>query len=661
MKFYENYIDTVEKETVGVIMGSYVAGHRWLTAEGVIVNVMDNYEDLPDRVRVAIDEQKPVCIDIKSSVRDRSRNIVINAEYSNDDSEWDSYDELVSFAMMKLLDAFREWTKERSPKESLSGKLIEFNSICVHTLSIIVLYWSKCCSNSIQRYFHLTLAILMAGIKEVNNDYLYILEELKYLSQLVRFAQGTGNAELKYESDNRFTCLKSITSHKRIIHSLSEYKNCTETHRSYAIGYVDEDETEEMINNLVQASNTLVGKITPTELDRIKKAITRHLGVDDEFVHSVNEMTYYGEESDKLEFKTSIVYPPEHGGMANPRFQIWNILKTVCGMMNSISGGEIIIGVMDNGYSCGLQNDINYLYDSNMIAEPTMDKYRLFVKSWVDRTMADEIGMVTGVALTSDRVKYVIERNDEQHDILRVQIMPFEYGIIVFNEEVSRPSQISACYLRCSGATVPMNAEMRNQMRERKLHSSSDDRISKLVMLQKACKERKQVRLIDYSSKTKIGNRIVEPYMLISEHDAYLCYDTTVKENPLREFKLKRMGDIEILPTNWKFTNRHKQLMVDIFGMLEKVDKPPFEIVLKLSPMSYNLLREEFKRAENFISANTDSDKDEFPYLLKTKICSIEGVGRFYIGLASAIKIVNCEQLKQYAKEYTRKYILEDV
>lgn len=658
VEFYEHYINTVDTETIGVMMDSYVAGYRWLTGQGVIVNVMGKDENLPDYVKTAIEERKPVCIDIKFSRRDKSGNIVINAEYSNDDSDLDSYDELVSSAMMNLLDAFREWTKERMPKESLSDKLNEFDSVCVHTLSIIAFYWSKCCSNSIQRYFHLTLAILMTGIKEVNNDYLYILENLKYLNQLVHFAHGKSNTELQYKPDNRFAYLNSIMRHKRIIDLLSEYKSSTETNRNYAIGYVVEDETEEMINNLVQASNTLVGKIAPTELDRIKKTITRYLGVDDEFVCSNNEMTYYGEESDKLEFKTSVVYPPEHEGIANPTFQIWNILKTVCGMMNSMSGGEIIIGVMDNGYSCGLQNDINYLYDSKMIAEPTMDKYRLFVKHWVDKTMTDEIDMVSGIALTSDRIRYVIERNDEQHDILRIQIMPFEYGIVVFNEETSRPPQISACYLRSSGATVPMNAEMKNQMRERKLHSSSDDRINKLVKLQKACKERKQVKLINYSSKTKIGNRIVEPYMLISEHDAYLCYDTTVKENPLREFKLKRMSDIEILSTNWKFTNRHKQLMVDIFGMLEKVDNPPFEIVLKLSPMSNNLLREEFKRAENFISANTDSDKDEFPYLLKTKICSIEGVGRFYIGLASAIKIVNCEQLKQYAEEYTRKYIL---
>lgn len=361
VKFNEHYIDTVERETVGVVMGKYVAGYRWLTVEGVIVNVMGNYEDLQDYVKTAIDERKPVCIDIKSSVRDKSGNIVINAEYSNDDSYWDSYDKLVSFAMMNLLDAFREWTKEKMPKKSLSDKLNEFDSVCVHTLSIIAFYWSKCCSNSIQRYFHLTLAILMTGIKEVNNDYLYILENLKYLNQLVHFAHGKSNTELQYKPDNRFAYLNSIMRHKRIIDLLSEYKSSTETNRNYAIGYVVEDETEEMINNLIQASNTLVGKIAPTELDRIKKTIARHLGVDDEFAHSVNEMTYYGEESDKLEFKTSVVYPPEHGGIANPTFQIWNILKTVCGMMNSMSGGEIIIGVMDNGYSCGLQNDINYL------------------------------------------------------------------------------------------------------------------------------------------------------------------------------------------------------------------------------------------------------------------------------------------------------------
>jgi predicted DNA-binding transcriptional regulator YafY len=36
----------------------------------------------------------------------------------------------------------------------------------------------------------------------------------------------------------------------------------------------------------------------------------------------------------------------------------------------------------------------------------------------------------------------------------------------------------------------------------------------------------------------------------------------------------------------------------------------------------------------------------------------IEGIGRFYIGLASHIKILEGEELRKYAKEYAKQYLL---
>jgi hypothetical protein len=79
-------------------------------------------------------------------------------------------------------------------------------------------------------------------------------------------------------------------------------------------------------------------------------------------------------------------------------------------------------------------------------------------------------------------------------------------------------------------------------------------------------------------------------------------------------------------------------------------------ISLQLDLMAKNLLIEEFPKSKELVKGQKG---DENVWYFTTDICRIEGIGRFYIGLANHIQILEGEELKKYAKEYAEKYLIE--
>ncbi len=67
----------------------------------------------------------------------------------------------------------------------------------------------------------------------------------------------------------------------------------------------------------------------------------------------------FGCEGQRLEFKTSTVFPPDNDMRPNLEEQTYNLMKVVCGMLNA-QGGTLLLGVNDAGVACGLQEDLLY-------------------------------------------------------------------------------------------------------------------------------------------------------------------------------------------------------------------------------------------------------------------------------------------------------------
>lgn len=261
-------------------------------------------------------------------------------------------------------------------------------------------------------------------------------------------------------------------------------------------------------------------------------------------------------------------------------------------------------------------------------------------------------GMASHTEITSTRIKYIIEQSNEGDSIIRIQVSPYEYGIVSFAAKDELPEGMAASYYRTSGATLPMTSELKRQARDKKLTASLDEEARKLLDLQKSIKEKKVAILKSYSSQSGIRDRRVEVFQLLPERNAIIGYDLDRKQ--IREFKVTRFCSAEISSERWKNENKHKKLSVDVFDMLENPNVKAFKVVLKLKRLAYNLLIEEYGNAEKDIRKNTGTDALDYPYILETHVNKMEGIGRFYIGLAREIQVVEGEELRTYAREYVK-------
>jgi predicted DNA-binding transcriptional regulator YafY len=163
-----------------------------------------------------------------------------------------------------------------------------------------------------------------------------------------------------------------------------------------------------------------------------------------------------------------------------------------------------------------------------------------------------------------------------------------------------------------------------------------------------AIKHKKQVVLKQYESahSNEAKDRLVEPIEFTTNMIDIWAYDVDNGDN--RMFKVMRIHDVEVTDTNWAFQSKHNIPKPDVFRMTGPLNEP---IVLQLNTRAKSLLLEEFPLAEK------DLHREEGKWILTTTIHSLEGAGRFVIGLAADVKIVDGDELKEYVKNYAKKYI----
>ncbi len=78
---------------------------------------------------------------------------------------------------------------------------------------------------------------------------------------------------------------------------------------------------------------------------------------------------------------------------------------------------------------------------------------------------------------------------------------------------------------------------------------------------------------------------------------------------------------------------------------------PIEKVALQLNTRAKSLLVEEYPLAER------DLKREDGKWVLRTCINSLEGAGRFVIGLAADTKILQGKKLLDYIRKYDKKYI----
>lgn len=100
--------------------------------------------------------------------------------------------------------------------------------------------------------------------------------------------------------------------------------------------------------------------------------------------------------------------------------------------------------------------------------------------------------------------------------------------------------------------------------------------------------------------------------------------------------------------TEWQHVDRHETIQTDCFMMTGKEDIP---VTLKMTLKAKNLLIEEFPLSSKCISYDGQS------WWFKGNVKDLHGVGRFVIGLADQIKIIDSNELYEYVKQFCKLYL----
>lgn len=96
-----------------------------------------------------------------------------------------------------------------------------------------------------------------------------------------------------------------------------------------------------------------------------------------------------GDESETIEYKSTIVFPPDGKGLADIDKQLYNIIKEICAFSNT-KGGTLYIGIHDSTKKIiGIEGDYNHLNEGddeyNGSYKPNNDGYELKIRNTIDR------------------------------------------------------------------------------------------------------------------------------------------------------------------------------------------------------------------------------------------------------------------------------------
>ncbi len=163
-----------------------------------------------------------------------------------------------------------------------------------------------------------------------------------------------------------------------------------------------------------------------------------------------------------------------------------------------------------------------------------------------------------------------------------------------------------------------------------------------LPRLLQAIAEKKQVILYGYASanSNNVRNRLVEPIAFSENYVQINCYEPESDMNKM--FKTERIERVEVLEHFYMFEKEHRMCCTDIFGIYKK---ERIRIQLKLNVRAAKLLQEEYPLSLAFLKT-----LDKNHWLLDTHVCSMEGAGRFVMGLMDDIEVIRPKKFVTFLK-----------
>ena len=507
--------------------------------------------------------------------------------------------------------------------ESKGGASTILSGGIVKELCRMLVEYQRNLTKPSERYRILSTARILAEVTGNIADSSYINFISDYLEDLVLFAKGEIDKIQNPVPDAEVASLDSVTRRMSIVKILKAYGDDSCNDELSRIIHEEKDPLLTKIAILVQSCNRIDDVISKSMQNVIKREVIKCLSFETEGDTDLEEENgiYLGLESNRQEFKTSFFFAPADAKEQNQKI---NVFKGICAFLNSQVGGTLFLGVDDLGYVKGLDEDIAYMERTVYGNYHGIDGYVRYITDEAKKCF--ELGILTHIAI------------EPMYDgkVVAMNVSPYEYKVVELRD---------IAYIRLNNESVVMTDAMKRELMDKRVFTNKE-KAANVSTLQEAISGKRKVIFHGYRSSNsgKINQeRNIEPFAFSTGYTHVWCYDLDKQRNAV--FRTDRIRSVEITENAWVAEKLHHQGNMDAFHM---TGEKPIHVVLQLDLMAQNLLVEEFPDAKSSLAATGDDNK----WILDIDVYAIEGIGRFYMGLAGNIQILDAPELEAYVKEY---------
>lgn len=296
-----------------------------------------------------------------------------------------------------------EWVyeadKEESPKD---GERMEDAHVyeLMHIIDRVAIQEE----DYIKTYNYLGFARMLATLLNNKDQAGYYAEQMRMLQMLQSFVIN-GQVDVEKLKKCDYMCRSVFSDYPLIQVGLLELKVLA------SVGYPIQNsflwrmaqqsgnERRQKLSKLALAYNLLDGVMLYKQRETILYGIDEVLNID------IGKVTLYnfGREDQHTEFKTSVVYPTDNKMRPDLQKQTKEIMSIICGFSNA-DGGTLYLGVNNEGFASGLDEDIEYFQGS-------LDHFDLHIRNSVVQYLGTEVnaGITVSYPPAGNKVVYAMK------------------------------------------------------------------------------------------------------------------------------------------------------------------------------------------------------------------------------------------------------------
>lgn len=352
---------------------------------------------------------------------------------------WDESDAFVSLLRRYSYGTWRDKNADEKEAIELDSQL---DRAYVHEL-MLLMDRQAAVESTIRSYSYLGMARTMAAImgdEQSTQYYEWRMELLKMLDEfsINEVVDGQKLAEFEKLSPQTFQAGSQLKMRFNQLQIISYRDISAHNQELWKIASGDPDAGLRNLATLVLSNNML----KQFNLDHFQSEINAKIFELLNIKQRTSLRKNYGKESKTVEFKTSMVYPPENSMRPDLPKQTNTLLKVVCAFLNA-EGGTLYVGVNNEGTAVGIDNDIAF---RQFMYSP--DKYDIYFHNAIKRFLGMEANSL---------VDTHVEDNEDGTSVYVVEVKPcpnvVELGGTVYQRQSTSCEPLSGEYLEAFRAS----------------------------------------------------------------------------------------------------------------------------------------------------------------------------------------------------------------